>query len=36
MEVMVCHLVLLRLCCNSDIVCGLPVVSQNLLGNGHP
>ena len=35
-EVMVCPSVLSRLCCNSGIVCGLPVVCQNFLENGHP
>ena len=33
MDVMVC---LSRLCCNGGIVCGLPVVCQNFLENGHP
>ena len=32
-DVIVCHLLLTRLCC---IVCGLPVVGQNLLENGPP
>ena len=34
-DVMVCLLMLLRLCCNSGIVCGHSVVSQKLLENGH-
>ena len=34
-DVIICLSVLWRLYCNSGIVCGLPVVSQNFLEMGH-
>ena len=35
-DVIVCLLVLFKLCCTIGIVCGLPMVSQNFLENGRP
>ena len=35
-DVIVCLLMLTRLCCTSGVVCGLPVVSQKFLENGGP
>ena len=35
-DVIVCLLVLTRLCCIIGIVCGLPVVGGNFLENGPP